>query len=867
MSSRRRTPPLFARRFFRWYCNPRLADHIEGDLIEVYQEEIMKSGKLKADIRYFIDVLTLCRPGIIRPYHQHHSTLYAMYKSYFKIGWRNIVKDKGYSFINIGGLALGIAVAMMIGLWVQNELSHNKYHDNYNSIALVMQHNTYDGTIDTYANQSYQLGDELRNNYGNYFKHVVMSYQQSAVLSQEETAFTIQGAFMEEDGPELLSLRMIHGSNQGLDDISSIMISSSTAKKYFKDQNVIGKLLKLDNSLELKVIGVYEDLPVTSDFHKVDFIAPLQIEINRGNRALGWVNNWLLTIVELEENINVEQASLAIKDVKIRNVAEYDRRFKPELFLHPMSKWHLYSDFKNGVNTGGDIETVWMFGSIGAFVLLLACINFINLTTARSQKRAKEVGVRKVIGSARGQLIRQFFIESLLIVTFAFIVALLLVQLTLPFFNEVSEKALVIEWSSATLWIYAAGFIFITAFLAGSYPAVYLSSFNPIKVIKGTFKFGRFSSTPRKALVIIQFSISIILAIGTIVVYQQIEYARNRPVGYDMKGLVTIPIKTQEVKNTFEAFKTEALASRVAAAVSTSETTVANMWWSDWGFQWQGKDPAMQDNIYRGAIDYDFGKTVGWRIKLGRDFSKDFPSDSSAMILNEAAVRYMGFDDPVGQTITSYGRTYTVIGVVEDMVTQSLYHPTGQTIFLLDRFKRENYINIRMNPDISAQEALTKLENIFKKYNPSTPFDYNFIDDEYSDKFKFEARVGKLVGIFSVLAIFISCLGLFGLASFMSEKRVKEIGIRKVMGASVAGLWRMLTKDFVTLVIVASLIAAPLGYYLMNSWLSGYNYRTEVSVWVLVSACVGALLIALLTVSFQALKAAFMNPVRSLRVE
>src|SRR5690606_28894211 len=321
--SRRTTPPLFARRFFRWYCNPRLADHIEGDLIEVYQEEIKKSGKLKADIRFFIDVLTLCRPGIIRSYHQQHSTPYDMYKSYFKIGWRNIIKDKGYSFINISGLALGIAVAMMIGLWVQNELSHNKYHDNYNSIALVMQHNTYDGTIDTYANQSYQQGDELRNNYGNYYKHVVMSYQQSAVLSQEETAFTIQCAFMEEDVPELLSLRMIHGSNRGLDDISSIMITSSTAKKYFKDENVIGKLLKLDNSLELKVIGVYEDLPVTSDFHNVDFIAPLQIEIKRGNRALGWVNNWLLAIVQLEENINVGQASLAIKDAKIKNVAEY----------------------------------------------------------------------------------------------------------------------------------------------------------------------------------------------------------------------------------------------------------------------------------------------------------------------------------------------------------------------------------------------------------------------------------------------------------------------------------------------------------------------------------------------------------------
>lgn len=865
----RQTPPKLALRFFRWYCHPRLLSRIEGDLIEVYHDDLKKFSRRKADFKFILDVLLLFRPGIIKPAEGYRNiNQYAMYKSYFKIGWRNLVRDKGYSFINIGGLALGVAVAMLIGLWVNDELSHNKHHEHYQGIAAVLQNNTIDGKIETYSNQSYQLGAELRNSYGNYFKRVVMSYPSSSILSSGEKKFTVKGSFMDAEAPELLSLQMVHGTRGGLQDVTSILLSASMARTFFGADDPIGKVLQLDNSVDLKVAGVYQDMPGNSDFKdELFFIAPLDIEVKRGNRFLGWGNNWLQVFVQLAENVDMAQAATGIKDAKIKNVTEYDRRFKPELFLHPMAKWHLYSDFENGVNTGGRIEFVRLFGAIGAFVLLLACINFMNLSTARSQKRGKEVGVRKVVGSARGQLVRQFFTESFLVVALAFAFSVLLVQLCLPWFNEIASKNIHVDWANPKLWMVVFSFVFLTAFIAGSYPAFYLSAFNPIKVLKGAVKLGRYASLPRKTLVVVQFTVSVTLIIGTIIVHQQIQYAKNRPVGYDLNGLITLPIKTQEVKKNYGVLRNDLLASGLISEVSTSETTVTNLWWSDWGFQWRGKDPNLQDMLYRGAVDYEFGKTVGWKIKEGRDFSRAFPSDSTAMILNETAVDYMGFKNPVGETIKAYGRDYTVIGVVEDMLTQSLYRPSKQTIFILDPFDRASFINVKINPQSSASDALDAVNKIFVKNNPNTPFEYRFADDEFADKFSFEARVGKLVGIFAVLAIFISCLGLFGLASFVAEQRTKEIGIRKVMGASVSRLWQMLSKDFVILVIISCLIAIPVGYYFMSDWLKGYDYRTEISGWVFLVTSFGALVVTLLTVSFQALRAALMNPVKSLRSE
>ncbi len=789
-----------------------------------------------------------------------------MYKNHFQIAWRNLLKNKWYSALNIGGLAIGIAVVMSIGLWVYDELSFDRHIKNHERIAAVMQHSEIDGGIETWGSQSFQLGDELRNNHGSYFKRVVMStFSQSSILSFGEKAFSKSGNFMEAGGPNLLALTMLKGSRSGLKDPNSIFLSESSAATLFGHKNPIGKVLNIDNKMPVKVTGVYQDLPQNSSFFGLDFIAPLDLYVKYQTFNLGWVNNWLQVLVELSDNQDINTASDGIKDVKRKQI----KQFNSKLFLHPLSDWHLYSNFENGVNTGGRIEFVWLFGIIGVFVLLLASINFINLSTARSEKRAKEVGVRKVIGSARRQLMAQFFCESFLVVFLGFLISLLLVQLSLPLFNIIAGKQLSILWANPVFWLVSIGFIFLITVVSGSYPAFYLSSFKPVKVLKGTLKAGRFAALPRKVLVVAQFTVSITLIIATIVVYKQIQFAKNRPVGYNLNGLITIPIKTPEVSTNYNAFKNGLLATSSVSAVSKSECSVTNMWWSDNGFEWKGKDPNFQDNLYRGAIDHDFGKTVGWKIKEGRDFSTKFPTDSTAMILNEAAVKYMALESPVGERIKGYnGIYYTVIGVVKDMASQSLYKPAQQTIFTIGSpYGGDKFVHVRINPNMSVSKALQEIETVFKKHNSSTPFEYSFIDTEFAEKYEAEERVGNLSGVFAILAVFISCLGLFGLASFVAEQRTKEIGIRKVLGASVSNLWRMLSSDFVLLVVISCFLAAPIAYFYLKDWLLSYEYHTEISWWIFVAAGAGALVLTLLTVSFQAVKAALANPIKSLRTE
>lgn len=865
----KRNPPRLAHRFFRWYCHPKLRDSIEGDLIELYEERKLRSGKINADLRFVIDVFLLLRLGIIRPAEGTESlNTYGMYKNYVKVGWRNLTKDKGYSFINIGGLALGMTVAILIGLWVKDELYFNKEHENYDRVAAVMQNMTFGDEVQTMSSQSLKLGYELRANYKNYFKYVVMSsFSQNSVLSYRDKHLVKTGYYMEADAPEMLSLKMVKGKRSGLKNPNSIMLSESTAIALFGDKDPIGEHLKIDNRHDVAVTGVYKDLPSSSSFSDQLFIAPLDLLVNEGNRNLGWINNWLEVLVQLEENVNMTSASLAIREAKLKNVDPGIAKFKPELFLFPLERWHLYGDFENGANTGGRIEFVWLFGSIGGIVLLLACINFMNLSTARSESRAKEVGVRKVIGSRRSQLIGQFFTESFLMVTLAFVVSLLLAQLALPWFNEIAGKQIEIEWTSYRIWLGALTTIFATALIAGSYPSFYLSGFSPGKVLKGTFRAGRLAALPRKVLVVIQFTASIALVIGTLVVYQQVQHAKNRPLGYQQSGLLFMPMKTPEVKRNFASLKNQLLSSGFASEVSQSECEITNMYWSDGGFKWKGKNPDMQDIVYRGAVDFDFGKTVGWKIKEGRDFSREYSTDSSAMILNEAAVAYMGLENPVGEVINRYGIDYTVIGVVEDMVSQSLYMPAQQTYYIIDAYRLSQFINLKLNPSLSASESLQGIERIFRKNNPDVPFEFQFADEKVADKFAYEASVATLVGIFATLATVISCLGLFGLAAFMASQRTKEIGIRKVVGASILSLWKLLSKDFLVLVAISCTVAIPVAYYFMETWLQQYSYRTTISAWVMAGTCGSAIAVTLATVSYQSIKAAMANPVSSLKNE
>jgi ABC-type antimicrobial peptide transport system permease subunit len=597
------------------------------------------------------------------------------------------------------------------------------------------------------------------------------------------------------------------------------------------------------------------------------FIAPFALKKKDLPEWLGWGNSWFQTFVQIADNTTMETVSVAIKDAKLNKVKNSDdARFKPVMFLLPMSRWHLYSEFKEGINVGGQIQYVRLFSIIGFFVLLLACINFMNLSTARSEKRAREVGVRKAIGSVRQQIMLQFFSESLLIVCISFVLALLFVVLCLPVFNAVANRHIAMPWSNPLFWIVAIGFSLFTSFIAGSYPAIYLSSFQPVKVLKGTFRVGRFAALPRKVLVVIQFTVSITLIIGTLIVFQQIEFAKNRPVGYSRANLVSIPIRSDALITRFATFRDELLNTGVIEEVAATDSPVTNTGVTNSGLDWRGKIPNSADEFVTLRVTHEFGKMVNWQIKEGRDFSKEFTTDSTGFILNEAAVAYMGFKKPIGEIIKWGDQSFKVIGVVKNLITQSPYEPVRQTIFFIN-YKRLNLITFKINPTKSASEALAKVETIYKRYDPDNAFDYKFVDQEYAKKFGEEERIGKLASFFAILAIFISCLGLFGLASFVMEQRTKEIGIRKVMGASVSNLWQLLSKDFVLLVIISLFIAVPATWYYMQNWVQKYTYHTEISWWIFAVSGFGALLITLLTVSFQSVKAALMNPIKSLRSE
>ena len=805
-----------------------------------------------------------------------------MIRNYIKIAWRNLVKSKGYSAINIGGLSIGMAVAILIGLWIYDEVSFNKYHKNYDRIAQVMIKGNFNGQLFSSHSLPRPLEQELRNKYGRNFEQIVMSrWNEGHILSAGDKKLSQTGKFMQEGAPEMLSLKMLGGNWNGLKDPHSIILSSSAAKSLFGDDDPMNKMMRIDNEMDVKVTGIYEDLPHNTEFKDVKFISTWDLMIANKKwmqeAADQWGNSSFLMYVQLQRNTTHEAVSAIIKNAQYDQVDADDKKFNHQVFLNPMSKWHLYSQWKNGVNTGGPIQYVWLFGIIGSFVLLLACINFMNLSTARSEKRAKEVGIRKAVGSMRSQLIRQFLSESLLVTFIAFIFAIVLVALSLPWFNGLADKQMSIIWSNLYFWGISLAFIILTGFIAGSYPALYLSSFNPVKVLKGTFRAGRFATLPRKVLVVLQYTVSVALIIGTIIVYKQIQHAKDRPVGYSREGLLMIHVKSPDLREKFDVISAELKNNGIAIATSGASGPVTAIWSNNGGFDWRNKDANKVDGFSTIWITHDYGKTIGWQLKEGRDYSPALTADSVSsnsdrnltynIIINEAAAKYMDFKNPLGETIRWDGTPFTIVGIVKDMVMQSPFNPVKQAIYLVNYDEANAYMNIRIDPKISISDALVKTEAIFKKLVPSVPFDYQFADTEYGLKFAAEERIGKLASVFAILAIFISCLGLFGLASFVAEKRTKEIGVRKVLGASVYTLWKMLSKDFVILVIISCLIATPVASYYLHQWLEKYEYRTQISWWIFPVVIAGALLITIITVSFQAIRAAIANPVKSLRTE
>ncbi len=769
------------------------------------------------------------------------------------------------------GLSIGMAVAMLIGLWIWDELSYNKMHQNYGRLAQVLMNQTWNGEVNTQAAMPFPLGNELRTKYKDDFEAVSMSsWTNTYILAYGDKKLSHKGDAVEPTLPEMLGLKMLQGSRNGLKDPSSLLISQSVAHALFGEEDAVNKLVRVDNQYSMKVAGVYEDFPHNSNFRGVVLLLPWEFYVSSHqwvkNSQDKWDNNSFQIYVQLSPQANTEQVSAKIRNV-IKAHLKDENTATQQVFLHPMEKWHLYSEFKNGVIAGGHIEFVWLFGIIGVFVLLLACINFMNLSTARSEKRAKEVGIRKTLGSVRQQLIGQFLSESMLMAFLAFALAILWISMALPTFNEIADKNIWLPLSNPVFWGISLSFTILTGFISGSYPAFYLSSFNPVKVLKGTFRVGTYRGAfLRKSLVVLQFTVSVSLIIGTMIVFQQVQHAKNRPVGYSREGLLHMEMTTKEIYDNYETLRNDLLSSGAVTSLSKSSSPVTALNSTTTSYSWAGKDPTQ--NVMMGAINigYDYGKTVGWQFVEGRDFSTDFSTDSLALVINETAAKYIGFKNPVGATIKNNETAYHVIGVVKDMVMESPYGTAMPVIFTL-KPEWTFLLNVRINPAMSTREALSRITPIFQKHDPGSPFNYDFADEEYALKFKSEERIGQLASFFATLAIFISCLGLFGLASFTAEQRVKEIGVRKVLGASILDLWMLLSKDFVRLVLLSLLIAIPIGYYLMHNWLQRYEYRLEISWWIFIAAAAGALFITLLTVSYQSIKAALANPVKSLRSE
>ena len=794
-----------------------------------------------------------------------------MIKNYLTIAWRNLIKNKMHSILNIAGLSAGMAVAMIISLWIYDEVSANKQFKNYDSLYQVMMNQTFDGKRGSQTSLPYPLGEELKAKYPDLKAVAMCDWGQNHSLVYGEKKISKYGHFIGEDASDMFSLNILKGAKEPLQDPYSIVLTDETAKAIFGNEDPIGKIIKFDNATNLKVTAVVEKEPKNSSL-AFDYLIPWSLQeqiypwIKQYHKP-NWRNNSWQVFVQLNSNASEASVNAKIKNVVLSHVTDENtvKSIKPEVFIHPMSKWRLYSDFENGVNTGGFIKYVRMFGLLGLIVLLIACINFMNLSTARSEKRAREVGVRKAVGSGRRQLIGQFLSESLLISFLAFLFALVIVVVALPYFNKLTEKEMSLQVGNPLFWGIMIVFTLLTGLLAGSYPAFYLSSFNPVRVLKGNLKAGKSGSLPRKILVVIQFASSVILMIGTTIIYQQIQYGKERPIGFNNSGLISVDW-SDDINKNYDAIEQELLNSGAIVSICKSNSPPSEIHSNNNGWEWKNSQPVEKTVVFSTiATEYNYTKTLGIKMIAGRDFSKDF-ADSNSVILNQAAVKRMGLQNPVGELLKWNDVPKTVIGVIPDIQMESPFRPISPLTIVYSK-GWVSFVDIRMNPGISAAEAIKRMKPIFDKYNPAFPFDYKFADEEYAKKFNYEELVGNLALIVAVLAIFISCLGLFGLASFTAEQRIKEIGVRKVLGASVLNLWQLLSRDFVILVLIACAIAIPVAWYFMNDWLKPYDYKITIGYTVFVLVVLLSIAITLITVSFQAIRAAVANPVKNLRTE
>ncbi len=788
-----------------------------------------------------------------------------MLQNYFKIAIRSILKNSIYSFINIAGLSIGIACSILILLWVADEYSYDGFHKNYNSIYRLYQSQQWAEDIGTGNSMPYPLKEIIKDK-SSKIKHVVMTnWGEGNMLQVGEKRLNKLGLSASEDFFNVFSFNMVKGDpHTALAEPTSIVLSESTAKSLFGDLDPINQLIKVDNGRELKVSGVIQDIPRQS-FFRFDYILPFAyFEATQSwvqNSKNNWENNAFQLYVQLQPDATEEEVNSSIKNIIKEN---NPKATTATLFLHPMSKWRLYSDFENGVNSGGMIEYVRLFTAIAIFVLIIACINFMNLATARSESRAREVGIRKSVGSRRKELIIQFLGESVMITFISFILSIVLVELVLPSYNLLVNKNIAIDYSNPWLWSIALGWVLIIGIFAGSYPAFYLSSFQPVKVLKGKVNVGKGATTPRKVLVTLQFGFSIFLIIGTIVIYQQIMHVKDRDMGYDRENLMQI-WTNRELETNFQTIREELVRTGVVKSVCKSNSPITSIFASN-EVKWKDMQTDQRVSFTTIATEYDYAETMGIKMIEGRDFSRDFKSDSMAVVINQAAVDIMGMKDPIGEKLIINDYELEIIGVMPNIVMNSPYESV-EPMSLIFSPDWSSTITLRLNETENLGESINIVENVFKKFNPNYPFEFRFADYDFEKKFATINLISRLATIFASITIIITCLGLFGLAAFTAEQRTKEVGIRKVMGASVSSLVLLISKDFTRLVIMGFFISGPLAWLFLNNFLERYAYRISIGWWILPVAGSLALLLALIIVSTQALRAARANPSQSLKSE
>lgn len=851
-------PPRLADRLLEWFVAPHLLETLQGDLHEEFAYQVERVGERRAQWRYWRDVLGFVRPFAIRrkssEYPQPYFLSTDMLRNYFKIAWRSLLRNRLLSFINVAGLALGMSCSLVIWLWINDELSFNKGYKDAEKVYFVRQSN---GIFTNWMTPG-PLAETLKKDIPDVEKATRFTvWSNNYLIRVGQTSDKETGIYASSDFFDIFQPLTLRGNaSTAIQSPNAIVITRKVAEKFFGTTDAVGRTLRLNDDKNYQVGAVIENVPKNTS---IQFDWLVNATVAEEDWMKGWGNNSFYTYVKLQPNSSQAQAETKMKGLLKR----YKSDAIEDPILQPIGDTYLYGEYVNGKPAGGRISYVRTFGFVALLILLIACVNFMNLATARSSLRAKEVGVRKVVGAMRSSLAGQFMGESILLSTLSALLAIGLVALLIPTINQLVDKHLVVDIMTPTFWLRVFALIGFTSLVAGSYPALFLSAIQPVQVLKGALASAPTGALFRKLLVVFQFSISLFLIIGMLVIGRQMHYIRTKQLGLDRENLLRVPVEGSLLPK-METFRQELQRANAISSVTTAGGSPIQIGSSSTGgLTWPGKDPKLQETVYTMKVGYNFTKTMNIRLLEGRDFT---PTDSGAYYLvNESAVSLMKLKNPVGTEVNFQIGKGRIVGVMQDFHLNSFHEPIRPVVLCLYPKWTDSFL-IKTRPGQTAA-AIDVVEKLAKQLNPGYPFTYHFVDEDYEKLYHSETIVNTLINYFGLLAIIISCLGLFGLVTFTAEQRIKEIGVRKVLGASVANIVALLSQDFLKLVLIAIVIATPVAWYAMSEWLKDFEYKIGIEWWILALAGLLAICIALLTVSYQAIKAALMNPVKSLRSE